>query len=566
MGKFSIYLTTVKSLVLWSLCILLLVFLIVNRQRGTGTFNWMTPLWADQAGYYVYLPSLFIYDFDAGSFPDNIEADTGDGFFLDLKSNKVITRYSCGVALLQSPFFLIIHLLAGISGHSQDGFSGIYHQTPNLAALFYALIGFFFLRKFLRYYFSPAISFFVVAALFFGTNLYYYAIDSTGMSHIYSFGLFAMAAWLTQKLLSASSGQHYLYLAAWGVVFALIVLVRPINVLIFPFLFCLGCSSFSELIRRVKRFATFKNFLLLAVITILIFLPQFVYWKYVSGSYIYYSYEGYGFTNWKTPKVIELWLSPNNGLFLYSPLYLAALSGVFLMIQNKIDNGWVICLTFFTLSYILASWYMVSFGCSFGSRNFVEYTVMFSLPMGYLFKYIGHLNRIRKIFFVTLIAVLVLFNLRLVYRYSRCFQGGDRDFAEYVSFLFTVRKYHEVLDLNDGNRLTTKDEFSKVLSVPLIKIYYLDFNKAVVRSKVAIEDKNSEALLVFAVVDKDSILYWDAVRLKDQIPAGKIHKLHSVKGEFMLPAPLPKSSDISTYIWNKNKELLTIDKFELFLE
>jgi hypothetical protein len=566
MSKIFTYFASLKSLAAWLLCAILLVFLVFNRHSNTGTYNWLTPLWADQSGYYVYLPALFIYDFDAGSFPDGIEAKTGDGFSLDTESNKVITRYSCGVAILQAPFFIAIHFLAGILGQTQDGFSGIYHQVPNIAAIFYALLGFIFLWKFLKHYFNSGIRFFVITALFFGTNLYYYTIDSTGMSHIYSFGLFALAVWLTKRLLASERRNHYKYLAVWGFIFSLIVLVRPSNVLFFPFLFCLDCSSAGELIKRIKKFATVKNILLTAAIFSVVSLPQFIYWKYVSGSYIYYSYEGYGFTNWKTPGIIELWFSPNNGLFLYSPLYLAVLAGIFLMIRNKIENGWMILLTFCALSYLFASWFMFSFGCGFGSRNFVEYTVMFSLPLGYLYKRIGDYKKIRNLLIIALIAVMVLFNIRLVYRYSRCFQGGDWDFTEYVSFLKPVRKFHKELELNSEYKLTPEKEFSKILTIPLNKLYYMKFNKAVVRSKVTIQDKNSEALLVFAVDNPDSLFYWNSIKLKDKIPDSKINKLHTVTGEFGLPLPLPENSKISAYIWNMKGEYITIEKFELFLE
>ncbi len=564
MGKNATYLTSVKSLVCWIFVALLLVFLIANRQRNAGTFNWMTPLWADQSGYYVYLPALFIYDFDAGSFPDNVEAKTGDGFLLE--SNKVITRYACGVALLQAPFFLIIHVLAGVLGQPQDGFSGIYHQVPNLAALFYAILGLIFLWKFLKYYFKTGIRIFVLTALFFGTNLYYYTIDSTGMSHIYSFALFSLAAWLSKKITAPDFRNHYAWLSAWGFVFALIILVRPSNLLIFPFLFCLDCATLDELTSRIKRFATFRNIAILAFISLVVFLPQFMYWKYISGSYIHYSYEGYGFTNWKTPKLIELWFSPNNGLFLYSPLYLAAIAGVVIMIRDKKVNGWVILLTFCALSYLLASWFMFSFGCSFGSRNFVEYTVMLALPLGYLFRKIENLKKFKQIFLIALIAVLVLFNLRLVYRYSRCFQGGDWDFTEYVSFLKSVKKFHQELNFKGKNILTPEEEYSDILSVPLNKLYYLRFNKAVVRAKVAIEDENPEAFLVFAIDGPDSLLYWNSINLKDKIPDRKINKLHTVEGEFGLPVPLPENSRISAYIWNKNGESLIVEKLEVTLE
>ena len=62
--------TTLKSLLAWVFITLVVALLIDNRHHKSGTFNWTTPMWGDQAGYYVYLPGLFIYDFDAKSFPE----------------------------------------------------------------------------------------------------------------------------------------------------------------------------------------------------------------------------------------------------------------------------------------------------------------------------------------------------------------------------------------------------------------------------------------------------------------------------------------------------------------
>ena len=105
MHQFIRFLNSIRTLLVWILITTLLALLISNRHHKSGTFNWMTPLWADQAGYYVYLPGLFIYHFDAKSFPEKIEEKTGLGFSLDLEKNKVISRYTCGTAILQAPFF-----------------------------------------------------------------------------------------------------------------------------------------------------------------------------------------------------------------------------------------------------------------------------------------------------------------------------------------------------------------------------------------------------------------------------------------------------------------------------
>ncbi len=75
------------------------------RHAQEGTFNWETALWADQVVYYIYLPALFIYDFDAEALPQDIAKRTGGGFYIHPTTGKIQTRYTCGVAILQTPFF-----------------------------------------------------------------------------------------------------------------------------------------------------------------------------------------------------------------------------------------------------------------------------------------------------------------------------------------------------------------------------------------------------------------------------------------------------------------------------
>ena len=564
MQKLLELLRSSKFLIIWISVAIFLALLINHRHRNTGTFNWTTPLWADQVGYYVYLPGLFIYHFDPESFPENIEEKTGGGFSLDLVNEKVITRYTCGIAILQAPFFIFIHFLAGIKDQAQDGFSGIYHHVPNLAAWFYCILGFFFLWKFLLFYFKQRVALLTIAALFFGTNLYYYAVDSTGMSHIYSFALFAIVAWLSKKIISEEIKNRNLYFACWSLIFSLIVLVRPTNILIFPFLFCLDCLSLNELRQRIKRFLTLRNILILIVSFLIIFLPQFLYWKYASGNYITDSYKGFGFSNWKSPKILELLFSPNNGLFLYSPFYLVALSGLFLMIWRKIANGWSILLTFVTITYVFASWFIFSFGCGFGSRNYVEYLVLFAVPVGYLFSWLGKLSSMKKSVLITLFVILVAFNLRLVYSYNRCY-SGDWDFQEYVSFLVKVRKYHQSLDMDGSEHMGPDNEYSKKMYLAANKISHLKYKTAIVKTEVCLESVNSEALMVLVIGISDSTLYWSTIRLKDKISDRNLNKNKTVECEFYIPTYLPENAMIAAYIWNISKESLTVSKLDLYL-
>ncbi len=549
----------------WLVVFITLAFLISNRHSKTKTFNWTTPLWADQAGYYVYLPSLFVYHFDANSFPEKIDEKTGNGFMFDLNENKVITRYTCGVAILQAPFFIFIHILAGILELPQDGFSDIYHQIPNLAALFYCVIGLFFLWKFLITYYSKGIVVLTLITLFLGSNLYYYAVDSTGMSHIYSFFVFALILWITKKILSDDIKYRKVYFSIWSLLFALIVLIRPTNILIFPFLFCLDCNSIKELRQRFRKFLTIPNIAILLISFLVIFLPQLIYWKYMSGNYITYSYSGYGFTNWGSPKIPELWFSPNNGLFLYSPFYLVVIYGLFQMVNDKKLMGLLILVTFLLISYVFASWFIFSFGCGFGSRNFVEYVALFTLPVGYFFSRIQRFSLTRKVTIIIIVTFLVVFNVRLVYSYNRCFQGGDWDFKEYVSYLVEFTKYHESLDFEEPDYLNNDKEYSKTIYLPAEKIEHVRYKKAVVKAKVTLETSNSEASVVLAIETPDSTIYWNGGLLREQIPNNRLNRKRKVKYDFWIPATIPRNSTIATYIWNKNKERLILHDLDLYL-
>jgi hypothetical protein len=192
--------------------------------------------------------------------------------------------------------------------------------------------------------------------------------------------------------------------------------------------------------------------------------------------------------------------------------------------------------------------------------------VLFSLPLAYLISKIPDFGSIRKYLVGMLLIGAVLFNLKLVYAYPRCFEGGDWDFQLYQSFLVKIKKYHRSVDLEGFERMLPKDEYSKTIYLPVKDIPQIVFKKAVVTTKVQLEMLDSEASLVLSVDTPDSTIYWNAFKLRDQIAENQIHKNRTVVGEFWLPVPLPFNSTIAAYIWNKNRETLSLSKLELYLE
>ena len=391
-------------------------------------------LWSDRAGYYIYLPATFFYHFDARTMPANLDVATGGGFSIDSRTNKLDTKYTYGVALMESPFFFaagVVSWLAGVD--DEHGFSMLYMRMMALAAVVYLVLGLWFLKKFLDFYFQPAVGFFVILLVFLGTNLFYYSLVDGMMSHVYSFFLFSLFLWLLKQYHDHESYSGFVLLC---LVLSLALLIRPTNFMLGLLFFTWDAGTPGVCIQRVKQFLKPSYFTVFLVILFLIFLPQFVYWRYLSGHWLHFSYGGEGFANLGHPRILQVLFSPVNGLFAYAPLVLIFLAGLGLMLFQKIRNGWPVALLFCMVTLVCASWKMWYFGCSYGQRSFIEYYALLSVPFGYFTAWLFSLRRYAVttiLFFV--IFLFTWFNLRYtisLYRYERCYYGSTWDWDHYI--------------------------------------------------------------------------------------------------------------------------------------
>lgn len=423
----------------WILFTGIALFLTLNKHSKSGYFNYHSEIWADKSGYYVYLPAALKFNFNPQNFPDSIDINTGNSFQLDYDNNKVITKYTYGVALLQLPFYFAADFLTNMCNIEPNGYTELYHKFINVASIFYLVLGLFLLSKYLKTKFSKRIVFLTLTSIFLGTNLYFFSIDETGMSHVYSFFLFSMFIYFLQrtKFLTNDKISDAIFL---GIVSGLIVIVRPTNaIFIFSFLF-LDIKNKEEILIRIKRIFRLKTFIPLLVSCFIIILPQLLYWNYLSGSLLYYSYSHEGF-NWASPKILQVWFSPDNGLFLYSPMYLVIILTLIYMIINRIYNVSFILVIFLALTYIFSCWWDWSFGCSLGARNYIEYLALFSIPLAFLFQKLTHLNKIKSSIFYIMIFLIIIYNLKMTYSFDECFQGeGDWDWSAYVELLLSPVK------------------------------------------------------------------------------------------------------------------------------
>lgn len=391
------------------------------RHKHIGIENYHSEVWADRGGYFVYMPALFIYGFHAEDLPDSEWTRVGFGF--SVENGKLIDKYPVGPAILESPFYLGGHLLAKIGHKEANGFSEIYYKTIDVAAAFYSACALLLLYFFLIRYVRKDLALAALAVMYLGTNVFWYSVVDTGMSHIYSFFLFACFLYLSSKVLKEKARLTHCLL--FGLVIGLIIEVRAINAVFLPFLLLLNPVPWHLYKKLIGR----ALIILAAIIVAMV--PQFLYWHYLSGHWIYDSYQGESFTQWRTPWILHLWFSTLNGLFIYSPLFLVAIIGmVVMLLKDNAVKGLLLSGLFLFASYLFGSWHVWHFGCSYGCRPMVGLNAAFTLPMAYGLRSLGK-NRILLIFSIVVILILIAYNLKLADVYDGCWYGGDWDFKEW---------------------------------------------------------------------------------------------------------------------------------------
>jgi hypothetical protein len=567
------------------------LFLSFQMHRKSDMFTWKSELWADRSGYYIYLPASILYGFDVTKAPDKIDEKTGNGFWIDRTKGKFRTKYPAGVAMMLSPFFLAAHGISLALNLPEDGgFSPLYHWMIDVAAVIYMILGLMLLKKVLQRYFSPIVQYLTLFFVYIGTNLFYYTVNDGSMSHVYSFFLFALFLFSLIRFLNSRKYGYFLLMVVAG---SFAVVTRPTNILLFSLFFLWDLTSFRSFVDRLKWF--FKPAYLITFIGVLflVVLPQLLYWKYLHGSYIAYTYGEEGFTNWKNPYVLEIWFSPLNGLFTYTPLVLLMIAGMIRMIVKRFPNGWVTLILFLIISYICGAWQIWYFGCSFGQRSFVEYFAILAVPLGFLISWaLQHKGYLANVLTFTLLLLFSWFSISLTYAYEKCFFGSAWDWDSYhrqldkagIPFpgtpLISYRNDFENQALNGGTAVTREVSRTGIWSATFNE--YHDFCcraekrvwdfppdqvpvTMIVSGWINFSDSVTGGIkLVFSAEREGVSLKWEGVDLNTLIHDADTWQPFVVS--YAIPPGLPGDTRLLFYIWNPEKTEIFVDDLDVRYE
>lgn len=388
------------------------VFAMKYKKGGSGGI-----LYGDAVGYYFYLPSAFIYhNLDSINIlpKDNGIADDIFAYTNEMAGNNatptghVLDQYTFGVAIMEMPFFWAGHLYAYLTGQNTNGFSLCYQNAIRWSSVFYTLLGLLILYKVLRRYFSEHVSIASIFILYIGSNLFWFTTYQGGMSHIPLFFLFSLLMLLTIKLFERPTTMRFLWV---GLVCGMITYIRPVDIvcLFIPLLY--NVSSKAHFKDRLEFIKTHKaKIALAAFMCFLPWIPQMIYWKMMTGSFLYDSYKGNQTFNFLKPHIWEGIFDASNGWLFYSPALIIFIPGLFLWKRYR-SFSWVIFISIPIYMYLIYSWFVPNYINGFGSRPMVDVAAIVALPVAAFVAFIAEKSR----------GIIIFFSLVMIFCFSLAF-------------------------------------------------------------------------------------------------------------------------------------------------
>ncbi len=341
----------------------------------------------DANGYYLYLPSILIYhDYKKLTWLEAIDqkyrvtggsGHGGDGYQTKTADNgNYVFMYQGGVAMMELPFFLIAHFIAQHSHYPPDGFSPPYQYALGFGIIFYSLLAALVLRKLLLVYFNDLTTALTLLLVCLATNYIQYSAVDSGQSHAYLFLLYTLVLYATYKWHKAPSVG---WACVTGFICGFATMTRPTEaIIIFIPLFWDTHTKAAAKAKwaMVRQHTSHIGFA--AACGILALLPQLIYWKLASGSWVFDVGSKWKFLN----PYFRVLFGFEKGWFIYTPVTVLFIVGMFFMkgFQFRKSVLWFCLLNI----YIIIAWDDWRYGGSYSTRALVQSYPVFALPLAAL--------------------------------------------------------------------------------------------------------------------------------------------------------------------------------------
>src|SRR6478736_5064464 len=349
-----------------------------NMTGTEATISW------DVSGYYMYLPATFIYkDLKKLEFREEVRNKYGfspdfQQAYLHEKSGNFVMKYSSGQALQYLPFFTLGHLAAKLFGYPADGFSLPYQLAISIGALVVSFIGLYYLRKVLLRYFADSTTAIVLLVIVAATNYLNYAAIDGAMTHNLVFTLYALLLFVTDSFYKKPTT---LKAALIGIICGWATLTRPTEIIsvIIPLVW--GIYDLPSLRARFQFIGQqLPQFIIAGFFFVLVGSIQIMYWKYVTGDLLVYSYQDQSFS-WLAPHINKGFFSHQSGWLFYTPVMVFSLIGFYWLYKQHPRFFPAIFLFSLLFIYICFAWDIWWYGGRLGIRAMVQAYAVLAFPM-----------------------------------------------------------------------------------------------------------------------------------------------------------------------------------------
>lgn len=371
----------------------------------------------DAFGYYMYLPSGFIYDdYTELKWVDSIDAKYdvvgGELYQSNIHSNgNYVNKYLGGIAILQLPWFAVGHAIASSTDYPADGFSAPYQYSLAFGLLVYFILALFILRNILlRYYDDLAVAISIVLVCL-ATNLIQYVAIEACMTHGYIFLLYVLVLHFTIKWHEKPSVKWSVFI---GLTIGLATICRPTELIMFFIPLLWGTQNKESKKQKWALVKTHrKEFIIILVSGLIGMLPQLIYWKLTSGSFIYDVGSSWRFL---TP-FFQVLFGFTNGWFIYTPITILFIVGMFFMKDQPFKKSVIVfCLLNI---WIVIAWSDWKYGATYSTRALVQSYPIFILPFTAIISKILQYKWKWAFYFVG--AYLIFVNLFQIGQYNKTF-------------------------------------------------------------------------------------------------------------------------------------------------
>lgn len=423
---------------------------------------------ADAAGYYSWLPAVFIYndrnfEFCDTSYSKNPVYKKGyfNGILIASENGKIINKYPPGAAISSLPFFLLADAYGSIF-NERLGIEKHYQISWLLSALFFLCIGIYYIHKIAELNATPAVvPFIVLCVVIFGTNLFQYATFDAGYSHAFTFGWVTLSLFYFNRFTIQKGKRDLIYFA---IAAAMVVLVRPFNVLLLPVVLLVQDNVVKTIIGAIKQWKTLiLSVFIFGLLISILFLSN--YWQTYNAFIYPYGGEQFDFGN---SHFIKFLFGYEIGAFLYSPLFLLLIAtGLFFVARKNGILSSIVCGTyFFAIVWILSCWGTWTFGCTLGNRPLTDWYVIFAFPI------IIGLNKIQYHLKTTVVFIFILlgiyYNQVLHYQYRNfIFNWCEMDRQKYWDIFMKTDLTYAYFTYDDWDFSSERN--SRILAVYEIK-------------------------------------------------------------------------------------------------